>query len=355
MIRRHIGRHREPSQGPGPGSYAAPRSASSPAQPRSVFAGPASAAPDSTWDAVAQCESSSNWSINTGNGYYGGLQFSQSTWDAYGGQAVRVARRSGHPRRADRRRREDPGRPGLGRVGLCLRRRRRGFDLAQRPVQQRLGRGRPAGGELVQQQLGRLVRQQLDASRAPTAGTIAPIARGTTTAKRPPPGPSESTPVSAGQRSGRQLHRRVRRHPVRIAAANGVTGGWEALFSANSDVISERRPDLPGSGAAPRLSRTTRTDVQSKGADHWATSGRRLSSYRLRSMIVAGGLLTGILAGAAGRRQRGCSGSSGTPTAASTTAPPPTASEILRRIGHRHGRRSPVPLSPSPSTVSCRR
>jgi len=50
------------------------------------FAGSASAAPDSTWDAVANCESTNNWSINTGNGYYGGLQFSQSTWDAYGGQ-----------------------------------------------------------------------------------------------------------------------------------------------------------------------------------------------------------------------------------------------------------------------------
>ncbi|MET0965763.1 MAG: transglycosylase family protein [Nakamurella sp.] len=49
------------------------------------FAGSASAAPDSTWDAVAGCESGNNWSINTGNGYYGGLQFSQSTWAAYGG------------------------------------------------------------------------------------------------------------------------------------------------------------------------------------------------------------------------------------------------------------------------------
>ncbi len=37
------------------------------------------------WDAVAQCESGGNWSINTGNGYYGGLQFSASTWLAYGG------------------------------------------------------------------------------------------------------------------------------------------------------------------------------------------------------------------------------------------------------------------------------
>ncbi|CAI9400722.1 LysM peptidoglycan-binding domain-containing protein [Aestuariimicrobium sp. T2.26MG-19.2B] len=37
------------------------------------------------WDRVAACESSGNWSINTGNGFYGGLQFTQSTWQAYGG------------------------------------------------------------------------------------------------------------------------------------------------------------------------------------------------------------------------------------------------------------------------------
>jgi cell wall-associated NlpC family hydrolase len=47
----------------------------------------AHAASTSTWDAVAQCESGGNWSISTGNGYYGGLQFSPSTWAAYGGRA----------------------------------------------------------------------------------------------------------------------------------------------------------------------------------------------------------------------------------------------------------------------------
>ena len=38
------------------------------------------------WDRVAACESGGNWSINTGNGYYGGLQFSDRTWDAFGGE-----------------------------------------------------------------------------------------------------------------------------------------------------------------------------------------------------------------------------------------------------------------------------
>jgi len=52
-----------------------------------VLLGPASAAHASgvNWDAIAQCESSGNWHINTGNGYYGGLQFSASTWKASGG------------------------------------------------------------------------------------------------------------------------------------------------------------------------------------------------------------------------------------------------------------------------------
>jgi hypothetical protein len=37
------------------------------------------------WDQIAQCESGGNWAANTGNGYYGGLQFTRSTWHAYGG------------------------------------------------------------------------------------------------------------------------------------------------------------------------------------------------------------------------------------------------------------------------------
>lgn len=53
-----------------------------------VSAGPASAASVSTWDKVAKCESGGNWSINTGNGHYGGLQFKLSTWRAHGGKGM---------------------------------------------------------------------------------------------------------------------------------------------------------------------------------------------------------------------------------------------------------------------------
>jgi resuscitation-promoting factor RpfA len=50
-----------------------------------AFAGHASAATDEQWDRVAGCEAGGNWAINTGNGYHGGLQFSQGTWAAHGG------------------------------------------------------------------------------------------------------------------------------------------------------------------------------------------------------------------------------------------------------------------------------
>ncbi|QFQ96249.1 LysM peptidoglycan-binding domain-containing protein [Streptomyces phaeolivaceus] len=49
--------------------------------------GSASAADSGVWDRIAKCESGGDWHINTGNGYYGGLQFAASTWRAYGGTA----------------------------------------------------------------------------------------------------------------------------------------------------------------------------------------------------------------------------------------------------------------------------
>ncbi|MFJ8938109.1 transglycosylase family protein [Streptomyces sp. NPDC102365] len=49
--------------------------------------GNAAAADSGVWDRIAQCESGGDWHINTGNGYYGGLQFSAGSWRAYGGTA----------------------------------------------------------------------------------------------------------------------------------------------------------------------------------------------------------------------------------------------------------------------------
>jgi LysM repeat protein len=64
--------------------------ASVPAQTRvysQSSAAPSISGNTSSWDRIAQCESGGNWSINTGNGYYGGLQFTQQTWASAGGLA----------------------------------------------------------------------------------------------------------------------------------------------------------------------------------------------------------------------------------------------------------------------------
>jgi len=62
--------------------------------PLALGAGTANADGGVNWDAVARCESGGNWAINTGNGYYGGLQFTMGTWRANGG--------SGSPHQASR-------------------------------------------------------------------------------------------------------------------------------------------------------------------------------------------------------------------------------------------------------------
>ncbi len=78
------GRHRKPSQS----NYSVAKIAVTGAVLGGggfALAGHAAAATDSEWDRVADCESSGNWGINTGNGYQGGLQFAPSTWSAHGG------------------------------------------------------------------------------------------------------------------------------------------------------------------------------------------------------------------------------------------------------------------------------
>mgnify|MGYP000993930453 CR=1 FL=1 len=77
------GKHRRPSKATRAIAVAGVASAAVAAP--LMAAGNASAATASEWDAVAQCESGGNWAINTGNGYYGGLQFHPQTWAGHGG------------------------------------------------------------------------------------------------------------------------------------------------------------------------------------------------------------------------------------------------------------------------------
>jgi hypothetical protein len=69
---------------PAPSSAAATASAPASA-PATASPSALPSAGGANWAAIAACESGGNWSANTGNGFYGGLQFTQGTWDAYGG------------------------------------------------------------------------------------------------------------------------------------------------------------------------------------------------------------------------------------------------------------------------------
>lgn len=67
---------------------AQPTETAQPVARQSPIQSASSAASGSVWDSLAACESGGNWAINTGNGYYGGLQFSQSSWNAVGGSGL---------------------------------------------------------------------------------------------------------------------------------------------------------------------------------------------------------------------------------------------------------------------------
>jgi hypothetical protein len=148
-----------------------------------VLAGPASAVTHD-WTGVAQCESSGNWSINTGNGYYGGLQFSQSTWAAYGGLAYA-------PR----------------------------ADLAGQDEQIAVAERTLAGqGVGAWPTCGRYLT-----GASPVA---APVAQPVVNLLAAPAGGGTYT-VQPGDTLGA------------IAAAQGIAGGWQALYQMNRDRISD--------------------------------------------------------------------------------------------------------------------
>jgi resuscitation-promoting factor RpfA len=167
--------------------------------PFAFAAGPAQASPN--WDAIAQCESGGNWSINTGNGYYGGLQFTQGTWAANGG--------SGNPANASR---EEQIRvaenvlktQGIGAWPTC---------------------GKRSGG----------------GSAAPAKAKSSKSAK-KATPKRTAPAPVVSAPVTVKSNPNGDYTVVAGDSLSKIAQQQNVQGGWKTLFEKNKDFISD--PDL---------------------------------------------------------------------------------------------------------------
>ncbi len=173
----------------------------------------ANAASESTWDALAQCESGGNWSIDTGNGYYGGLQFSLSTWQAYGG--------SGNPADASRAEQirvaeNTLAGQGWGAWPTCSA--RIGASGSAEPSSTPVQQAAPVAAHAAQQ-----------AAPAAPAQQAAPAAPAQLTLPDVQPGDETYTVVP-----GDTL--------FEIAEAQGVESGWLGIFAVNQQSLSN--PDL---------------------------------------------------------------------------------------------------------------
>lgn len=148
------------------------------------------------WDELAQCESSGDWSINTGNGFYGGLQFHQQTWAGFGGLA--------YAPRAD------------------LASRAQQIDIARKVLAVQGPGAWPACSASTGWESG-------------TTGAPEP----TPATPQPAPEPEQSAPVQGDEyevRSGDTLSE--------IADEHGTT--WQTIYRHNRDVVSDPSLIYPG-------------------------------------------------------------------------------------------------------------
>lgn len=201
-----------------------------------MAAGTASAATASEWDKVASCESGGNWAINTGNGYYGGLQFSSSTWAAYGGKAYAAqanqASKSQQIAIAEKVL-KGQGKGAWPHCGVGLSNSSYNGGTAQTPAKPKVEtkkteqKAAPAPKKTEQKAAPKAAPKQ-DAPRPE-----APATRSERTTEAPKTG-NGSYEVKSGDTLGA------------IADANGVKGGWEKLFELNKDIVSDADLIFPG-------------------------------------------------------------------------------------------------------------
>ncbi|MFF5440178.1 transglycosylase family protein [Streptomyces achromogenes] len=181
--------------------------------------GNAAAADNGVWDRIARCESGGNWHINTGNGYYGGLQFSAGTWRAYGGTAYAPT--------ADQASRS-----------------------AQIAVATRVQQAQGWGAWPVCSARAGASGTAPAAARTGSSGTAAHSGGATTKSAPSKPAPTRSAPAKAPQRPAAGTGRSASRgdYTVRegdtlstIAARHGTT--WQRIYAANRAVIGDD-PDM---------------------------------------------------------------------------------------------------------------
>ncbi|MER7673547.1 transglycosylase family protein [Kitasatospora sp. NPDC096128] len=208
----------------------------------------ASAAPASAWDSVAQCESGGDWGINTGNGFYGGLQFTSSTWKAYGGTAF--AAQANQASRAQQISVAEKvlASQGPGAWPVCSK--KAGLSKGGAPAEVDASSDAKPQKQPVQ-------KQQAPKQQAPKAAAkpaqpqpvqqYAPKHAAPKTAEKPVDQSAQQyTPKHAAPRAAQAPAAATTGHDytVRdgdtlsgIATTQGVSGGWQALYDGNRDTV----------------------------------------------------------------------------------------------------------------------
>ena len=225
----------------------------------------ANAVDGATWDALAQCESGGNWSINTGNGFYGGLQFTQQSWNGVG--------MSGSPATASRAQQIEAGErllaiQGWGAWPACSAK----LGLygktgaaptyteptttvaAQSQTQQtytapaaQAAPAAPAAQAAPAAPAAQAAPAAVEAPAAAPAAPVAPAAPAVEAPAAPAAAPAVEAPVAAAPKAAAGTYTVVPGDSLSLIAAKlGVAGGYQAIAAANTDIIYNVDLIFPG-------------------------------------------------------------------------------------------------------------
>ena len=216
----------------------------------------ANAVDGATWDALAQCESGGNWSINTGNGFYGGLQFTQQSWNGVG--------MSGSPATATRAQQIEAGerllaiqgwgawpacsaKLGLyGKTGAAPTYTEPTTVAAQSQTQQTYTA--PAAQAAPVAPAAQAAPAAVEAPAAAPAAQAAPVAVEAPAAA--PVAPAAEAPAAApvaAPKAAAGTYTVVPGDSLSLIAAKlGVAGGYQAIAAANTDIIYNVDLIFPG-------------------------------------------------------------------------------------------------------------
>ncbi|MEU3979710.1 transglycosylase family protein [Streptomyces sp. NPDC026672] len=199
-----------------------------------MAAGNASAATASQWDAVARCESGGNWSINTGNGYYGGLQFSASTWAAYGGtQYASTADKATKSQQIEIAEKVLAAQ-GKGAWPVC------GTGLTSTPYS-----GGGTSSSAPSSSSGS--SGSTGSSKSTTANRSTEKPAASRSSERPAPSRTVTTPTGKKVEKGDGEYKVVKGDTLSsIAQKHKVAGGWKKLFDLNKDIVRDADLIYPG-------------------------------------------------------------------------------------------------------------